>query len=237
MWYDVPREGEEMRYPNIHKARFLARPNRFIARVLLEGEELTVHVKNTGRCRELLVPGAPVWLVRSDNPSRKTAYDLVAVEKAGRLINMDSQAPNALFAEWARAGHFVPGLTLLRPETTWGNSRFDFYWEAGARRGFTEVKGCTLEEDGWTYFPDAPTERGVKHLEELARARAEGFEAAVCFVIQMADVDGFSPNDRTHPAFGEALRRAVDQGVEVLARQCAVSPGEVWMTGPVEIRL
>lgn len=226
-----------MRYPNIHKARFLARPNRFIARVLLEGEELTVHVKNTGRCRELLVPGAPVWLVRSDNPSRKTAYDLVAVEKAGRLINMDSQAPNALFAEWARAGHFVPGLTLLRPETTWGNSRFDFYWEAGARRGFTEVKGCTLEEDGWTYFPDAPTERGVKHLEELARARAEGFEAAVCFVIQMADVDGFSPNDRTHPAFGEALRRAVDQGVEVLARQCAVSPGEVWMTGPVEIRL
>ena len=226
-----------MRYPNIHKARFLARPNRVIARVLLEGEELTVHVKNTGRCRELLVPGAPVWLVRSDNPSRKTAYDLVAVEKAGRLINMDSQAPNALFAEWARAGHFVPGLTLLRPETTWGNSRFDFYWEAGARRGFTEVKGCTLEEDGWTYFPDAPTERGVKHLEELARARAEGFEAAVCFVIQMADVDGFSPNDRTHPAFGEALRRAVDQGVEVLARQCAVSPGEVWMTGPVEIRL
>ncbi|BDF67045.1 sugar fermentation stimulation protein SfsA [Oscillospiraceae bacterium] len=226
-----------MRYPNIHKARFLARPNRFIARVLLEGEELTVHVKNTGRCRELLVPGAPVWLVRSDNPARKTAYDLVVVEKAGRLINMDSQAPNALFAEWARAGHFVPGLTLLRPETTWGNSRFDFYWEAGAQRGFTEVKGCTLEEDGWTYFPDAPTERGVKHLEELVRARAEGFEAAVCFVIQMADVDGFSPNDRTHPAFGEALRRAADQGVEVLARQCAVSPGEVWMTGPVEIRL
>ena len=226
-----------MRYPNIHKARFLARPNRFIARVLLEGEELTVHVKNTGRCRELLVPGAPVWLVRSGNPSRKTAYDLVAVEKAGRLINVDSQAPNALFAEWARAGHFVPGLTLLRPETTWGNSRFDFYWEAGARRGFTEVKGCTLEEDGWTYFPDAPTERGVKHLEELVRARAEGFEAAVCFVIQMADVDGFSPNDRTHPAFGDALRRAADQGVEVLARQCAVSPGEVWMTGPVEIRL
>lgn len=226
-----------MRYPNIQKARFLARPNRFIARVLLGGEELTVHVKNTGRCRELLVPGAPVWLVRSDNPARKTAYDLVAVEKAGRLINMDSQAPNALFAEWARAGHFVPGLTLLRPETTWGNSRFDFYWEAGARRGFTEVKGCTLEKDGWTYFPDAPTERGVKHLEELARARAEGFEAAVCFVIQMADVDGFSPNDRTHPAFGEALRRAADQGVEVLARQCAVSPGEVWMTDPVEIRL
>lgn len=226
-----------MRYPNIQKARFLARPNRFIARVLLGGEELTVHVKNTGRCRELLVPGAPVWLVRSDNPARKTAYDLVAVEKAGRLINMDSQAPNALFAEWARASHFVPGLTLLRPETTWGNSRFDFYWEAGARRGFTEVKGCTLEKDGWTYFPDAPTERGVKHLEELARSRAEGFEAAVCFVIQMADVDGFSPNDRTHPAFGEALRRAADQGVEVLARQCAVSPGEIWMTDPVEIRL
>ena len=165
-----------MRYKNIHKAAFLARPNRFIARVLLGGEELTVHVKNTGRCRELLVPGCTVYLEKSDNLARKTAYDLVAVEKAAsdgtcRLINMDSQAPNRLFAEWAAAGHFVPGLTLLRPETTWGHSRFDFYWEAGERKGFVEVKGCTLEEDGWTYFPDAPTERGVKHLEELLKAR------------------------------------------------------------------
>jgi len=231
-----------MRYKNIHRATFLARPNRFIARVLVDGEELTVHVKNTGRCRELLVPGCTVYLEKSDNPARKTAYDLVAVEKATpdgtcRLINMDSQAPNRLFAEWAAAGHFVPGLTLLRPETTWGNSRFDFYWEAGERKGFVEVKGCTLEEDGWTYFPDAPTERGVKHLEELLKARQEGYEAAVCIVIQMAAVDGFSPNDRTHPAFGEALRRAAAGGVEVLAYACDVAPEEVRMTEPVPVHL
>ena len=149
-----------MRYKNIYKATFLARPNRFIARVVVEGREETVHVKNTGRCRELLVPGCSVYLERSDNPARKTAYDLVAVEKVGedsavRLINMDSQAPNRLFEEWARGGQFVPGLTLLRPETTWGHSRFDFYWEAGERKGFVEVKGCTLEEGNWTYFPDA----------------------------------------------------------------------------------
>lgn len=268
-----------MRYKNIHKATFLARPNRFIARVLLDGEEVTVHVKNTGRCRELLVPGCTVYLEKSDNPARKTAYDLVAVEKVApdgtcRLINMDSQAPNKLFEEWTRSGQFVPGLTLLRPETTWGNSRFDFYWEAegkgaprepsevglvgrggtakrasprartGARdaklvptRGFVEVKGCTLEEGGWTYFPDAPTERGVKHLEELLRARQEGYEAAVCIVIQMAAVDGFSPNDRTHPAFGEALRRAAAGGVEVLAYACDVTPEEVRMTEPVPVKL
>lgn len=242
-----------MRYKNIHKAIFLARPNRFIARVLLDGEELTVHVKNTGRCRELLVPGCTVYLEKSGNPARKTAYDLVAVEKAApdgtcRLINMDSQAPNKLFEEWARSGQFVPGLTLLRPETTWGNSRFDFYWEAEGRagykpaqtplrRGFVEVKGCTLEEGGWTYFPDAPTERGVKHLEELLRARQEGYEAAVCIIIQMAAVDGFSPNDRTHPAFGEALRRAAAGGVEVLAYACDVTPEEVRMTAPVPVKL
>lgn len=233
-----------MRYQNIHKATFLARPNRFIARVLLEGEELTVHVKNTGRCRELLVPGCTVYLEKSSNPARKTAFDLVAVEKGARLINMDSQAPNKLFGEWAKAGHFVPGLSLLRPETAWGRSRFDFYWEAGeragaepVRKGFVEVKGCTLEEDGWTYFPDAPTERGVKHLEELIRAREEGYEAAVFFVIQMAGAQGFSPNDRTHPAFGEALRRADAAGVDVLAYGCDVAPGEVYITEKVPIKL
>ncbi len=248
-----------MRYQNIHKATFLARPNRFIAKVLLDGEELTVHVKNTGRCKELLVPGYTVYLEKSSNPARKTAYDLVAVEKGERLINMDSQAPNRLFEEWARAGHFVPGLTFLRPETTWGHSRFDFYWEAGeraglepapappmkevgagprpARRGFVEVKGCTLEEDNWTYFPDAPTERGVKHLEELLLAKQQGYEAAICVVIQMAGVDGFSPNDSTHPEFGEALRRAAAGGVEVLAYECKVIPGEVYITSKVPVKL
>jgi len=226
-----------MRYENIHKAVFLSRPNRFIAKVLLDGEELTVHVKNTGRCKELLVPGRAVYLEKSDNPARKTAYDLVAVEKGERLINMDSQAPNRLFREWAQAGRFIPGLTLLRPETVWGNSRFDFYWEAGPRKGFVEVKGCTLEEGNWTYFPDAPTDRGVKHLHELIRAGEQGFESAVCFVIQMADVAGFSPNDRTHPAFGAALRQAACAGVEVLAVECAVTPGEAHITGPVSIKL
>lgn len=226
-----------MRYQNIHKAVFLSRPNRFIARVLLEGEEVTVHVKNTGRCKELLVPGCTVYLEKSANPARKTLYDLVTVEKGERIINMDSQAPNRLFEEWAREGHFVPGLTLLRPETTWGRSRFDFYWEAGERKGFVEIKGCTLEEDGWTYFPDAPTERGVKHLEELLQAKKQGYEAAVCFVIQMMDVRGFSPNDRTHPAFGRALRKAADDGVEILTYECWVTPEEVYITREVRIEL
>lgn len=226
-----------MRYQNIHKAVFLSRPNRFIARVLLEGEEVTVHVKNTGRCKELLVPGCTVYLEKSANPARKTLYDLVTVEKGERIINMDSQAPNRLFEEWAREGHFVPGLTLLRPETTWGRSRFDFYWEAGERKGFVEIKGCTLEEDGWTYFPDAPTERGVKHLEELLQAKKQGYEAAVCFVIQMMDVRGFSPNDRTHPAFGQALRKAAAGGVEILAYECRVTPEEVYITREVRIKL
>ena len=226
-----------MRYPNIHKGIFLSRPNRFIARVLVDGEELTVHVKNTGRCKELLIPGVTVWLVKSDNPARKTLYDLVAVEKGERLINMDSQAPNRLFEEWAVNGHYQGDLTLLRPETTWGNSRFDFYWEKGERRGCTEVKGCTLEKDGWTYFPDAPTERGVKHLEELIKVRETGLEAAVCFVIQMDRVSGFSPNDLTHPAFGEALRRASANGVEVMARTCHVTPQELWITDAVPVCL
>ena len=230
-----------MRYPHIVTGTFLARPNRIIAKVLVEGREETVHVKNTGRCRELLVPGATVYLEPSDNPARKTRYDLVTVEKAVpggvRVINMDSQAPNKLFEEWARAGHFVPDLTLLRPETAWGTSRFDFYWETKDRRGFVEVKGCTLEKDGWTYFPDAPTLRGVKHLEELIRARAEGYEAAVCLVIQMAHVDGFSPNDATHPEFGAALRRARAAGVDILAYECQVIPGEVYITSKVPIQL
>lgn len=232
-----------MRYPNLTEGIFLSRPNRFIAKVLVDGREETVHVKNTGRCKELLVPGCRVFLERSDNPARKTAYDLVTVEKAAygdqpaRLINMDSQAPNRLFEEWARAGHFLPELSLLRPETKWGNSRFDFYWEKGERKGFVEIKGCTLERDGWTYFPDAPTERGVKHLEELLAARAAGYEAAVCFVIQMAGVEGFSPNDETHPAFGTALRNAAAGGVRVLAYECDVIAGEVRITKEVPIRL
>ena len=161
-------------------------------------------------------------------------------ERAGRpslLVNMDAQAPNAVFREWAEGGGFLPGLTLLRPETTWGRSRFDFYWEAGARRGFVEVKGVTLEKDGHARFPDAPTERGVKHLEELMACQAEGYEAVVCFVIQMAGMRDFAPNDATHPAFGDALRRAAAAGVRVLAVECAAAPDRLTITKTVPVRL
>ncbi len=226
-----------MTYPNSIPARFLSRPNRFVAQVELDGVETTVHVKNTGRCRELLVPGARVWLVKSDNPSRKTAYDLVSVEKGDRLINMDSQAPNAVFGEWAQAGCFVPGLTLLKPEYKHGDSRFDFYWEAGDRKGFVEVKGVTLEQNGAVYFPDAPTQRGIKHLHGLIDCLDEGYEAAVCFVIQMEQADFFSPNDKTHPAFGEALRQAHAAGVRVLALSCSVTPDSLSISAPVPVRL
>ena len=226
-----------MQYGKILPARFLSRPNRFVARVEAEGEELVCHVKNTGRCRELLVPGATVWLEESPNPSRKTKFDLIAVEKRDRLINMDAQAPNKVFREWAAAGGFREGLTLLRPETTYGSSRFDFYWESSKSRGFVEVKGVTLEEDGVVRFPDAPTLRGVKHLDELVKAREAGYEAAVCFVIQMEDVRWFAPNDVTHPEFGQALRRAAQAGVEILAMDCAVTPQSLTMGNPVLVKL
>lgn len=227
-----------MQYSSVTPATFLSRPNRFVARVLLDGEPQTVHVKNTGRCRELLVPGTTVYLAAGDNPARKTKYDLVAVEKGTLLVNMDSQATNKVFAEWAQTGAFRPGLTMLRPETVWGNSRFDFYWEAAdGRQGFVEVKGVTLEEGGHARFPDAPTLRGVKHLEELARCRSEGYEAAVCFVLQMAGMVDFAPNDVTHPAFGEALRRAAEHGVEVLAMECDVTPDSLTLARPVPVKL
>ena len=235
-----------MTYQNIRPAVFLARPNRFIARVDLDGREETVHVKNTGRCRELLVPGCTVYLEGSANSQRKTEFDLVAVEKAPPdqphlLVNMDAQAPNRVFGEWMSAGRGealgLPKPALLRSETTWGNSRFDFYWELSDRRGFVEVKGCTLEENGLALFPDAPTERGVKHLRELIACRQAGYEAAVCFVIQMAGMTAFSPNDATHPEFGAALREAHRAGVRVLAVECGVTPDSLEMTGPVPIQL
>lgn len=226
-----------MQYKTICPAVFLERPNRFVALVELDGQRETVHVKNTGRCRELLRPGRRVWLAEGETPARKTRYDLVAVDKDGLLVNMDAQAPNRVFAEWAGGGNFIPGLTLLRPETVWGQSRFDFYWEAGERRGFVEVKGCTLEEDGLCRFPDAPTERGVKHLRELTACLAEGYEAAVCFVVQMEGMKRFSPNDATHPAFGDALRAASAAGVQVLAQGCHVEPDSLTITHRVPVVL
>lgn len=229
-----------MRYEDVVKGRFLFRPNRFIAHVEVDGREVVAHVKNTGRCRELLVPGAAVYLQdwgEDFAARRKTRYDLIAVEKGSLLVNMDSQAPNHVFREWAQSGAFVPELTLLRPEYTWGSSRFDFYWEAGARRGLTEVKGVTLELDRHAKFPDAPTQRGVKHLEELMAAREQGYDAAVCFVIQMEGMGSFSPNDETHPQFGQALRRAADLGVKVMAIECRVTPDSLEMTREIPIIL
>lgn len=227
-----------MQYQSVRPGRFLSRPNRFIAKVLLDGVEEVVHVKNTGRCRELLVPGATVYLALGDNPNRKTRYDLIAVEKGPLMVNMDSQATNRVFGEWAGAGQFRPGLTLLRPETVWGNSRFDFYWEdAAGCKGFVEVKGVTLEDQGHARFPDAPTLRGVKHLEELALCRADGYEATVCFVLQMGGMKDFAPNDVTHPTFGDALRRAAAAGVEVLAMECVVTPNSLNIAAPVPVKL
>ena len=226
-----------MQYQNVKKGIFLTRPNRFIAHVEVDGATQVVHVKNTGRCRELLVPGASVYLEQSANPARKTKYDLIAVEKGELLINMDAQAPNQVFREWADQGGFLPGLTQLRPETTWGSSRFDFYWEVGDRRGSVEGKGVTLGENGHARFPDAPTERGVKHLEELIRCQDEGYEAAVCFVLQMEGMKDFAPNDSTHPAFGQALRKAAQAGVQILAHTCRVTPETLTIADPVPVCL
>ena len=233
-----------MRYDNILPATFLARPNRFIAHAVLDGETVVCHVKNTGRCRELLVPGCTVYLQdHGSNLSRKTRYDLIAVEKqrprkTPLLINMDSQAPNKVFAEWARSGSFLPDLTLLRPETTWGGSRFDFYYETAAgEKGFVEVKGCTLEEYGLASFPDAPTERGVKHIEELTHCLSEGYRAMILFIVKMKDVTHLEPNDRTHPAFGEALRKAQNAGVRIEAVDCVITPDSVTARNPLSIKL
>ena len=226
-----------MRYPNIHRAAFIERPNRFVARCLLEGEPITVHVKNTGRCRELLVPGAEVWLTKSDNPTRKTAFDLIAVQKGPRLINMDSNAPNTAFGEYVRAGKFLSDAQKICSEVRWGDSRFDFCMESGGKTHYIEVKGVTLEENGAVRFPDAPTERGVKHLRELQRAAAEGYGAHAVFVIQMKGVTQFSPNDDTHPAFGAALREAAKNGVQVHAFWCEVTPDTMEIAGSVKICL
>ena len=226
-----------MRYPNIHLGRFLRRPNRFIAHVELDGQEVVCHVKNTGRCRELLVPGAAVWLCKSDNPARKTAYDLVAVQKGDLLINMDSAAPNAVFGEFARAGKFLPDTEGVKSEVRYGASRFDFCITAGGQTHYVEVKGVTLEEAGVVRFPDAPTERGVRHLRELMDAKAAGYGAHAVFVIQMERAGYFTPNERTHPAFAVALKEAAEAGVQVHAYLCRVTSDGMEMAEPVPVVL
>ncbi len=233
-------EVRVMKYNQITKGRFLRRPNRFIAMVEIDGQAEACHVKNTGRCGELLVAGAEVWLEKSQNPNRKTAYDLVTVRKGQDLINMDSQAPNKVALEWLQ-GNVLPSRAYVKPECKFGNSRLDFYVEAElggiCRKIFIEVKGVTLEEDGVARFPDAPTERGIKHLQELERAVREGYEGVALFVIQMKGVRHFEPNDRTHPQFGEALRRAAKAGVRVLAYDCRVSAEEIVLDQAVEVKL
>lgn len=225
-----------MKYGKMVKGTFLSRPNRFIAKIEIDGKEETVHVKNTGRCRELLPIGAEVWCEISDNPNRKTKYDLITVRKGERLINMDSQAPNAAVKEWLQNGGLGP-IEDLKAESFHGDSRFDFSFTLDGKSCFMEVKGVTLEEDGVCAFPDAPTERGVKHLRGLAEAVKAGYGAFVLFVIQMPDVKYLHPNDKTDPAFGAALREAAENGVTVLAMDCAVTEDEMFLRLPVLVRL
>lgn len=225
-----------MKYEKMVPGIFRNRPNRFIAHVQIDGQEQTVHVKNTGRCRELLVPGARVWCQESDSPGRKTKFDLIAVEKGSRIINMDSQAPNAAAKEWLLAGGLGP-VENLRSETVHGDSRFDFSFTLAGKPCFLEVKGVTLEHNGVCAFPDAPTARGEKHLRGLIRAAREGCGAYVLFVIQMSPVSSLHPNDATDPAFGRALREAAENGVTVLAVDCKVTPDSMVIGNPVPVIL
>ena len=225
-----------MRYPDMIPGRFRSRPNRFIAHVEIDGREEIVHVKNTGRCRELLIPGAEVWCQRSANPDRKTKFDLITVRKGDRLINMDSQAPNAAAKEWLQAGG-LGEISDLRAEAVMGGSRFDFSFEKDGKRCFLEVKGVTLEDDGVCAFPDAPTDRGRRHLDGLCKLASEGYGAYVLFVIQMADVKYLRPHDERDPAFGEALRRAAAGGVTVLAMDCGVTEDTMILRCPVLVKL
>ena len=227
-----------MRYRQVVPATFLARPNRFVAEVLLsDGQTIVCHVKNTGRCRELLVPGTRVWLEKSENPLRKTAYDLIAVEKGVRLVNMDAQAPNRVFHEWVASCGVFGERVLVRPEYRYGESRLDFCLETERGAHLVEVKGVTLEDNGHARFPDAPTERGVRHIRELQRAVENGIDATLFFVIQMENIQTLRPNDETHPAFGAAMREAAAAGVRIMAWDCAVTPDTLTICRQVPVLL
>ena len=223
-----------MTYHPVKTGLFRARPNRFIAHVEVDGIDTVCHVKNTGRCKELLVPGCTVVLEPAQNPARKTPYDVIAVYKGDRLINMDSQAPNKVAEEYLR--HRFPH-AVIRREVTYGDSRFDFHLSNEEKEWWIEVKGCTLEVDNVGYFPDAPTDRGVKHLRHLTKAAQEGYQAAVLFIIQMEGITAIRPNDVTHPAFGEALRNAAQNGVEIWAVDCNVAPNTLTHRNPVTVEL
>lgn len=228
---------ERMKYENISEGRFISRPNRFIAEVEMQDGRRAVHVKNTGRCRELLVPGAAVYLEKSAAPGRKTGYDLVAVQKDGKIVNMDSLAPNRAVHEWIASGKYFKDVTLIRPETFYKDSRFDFYVEAGTRKIYIEVKGVTLEKDRTALFPDAPSERALKHVKELIGAVGKGFEGYVIFVIQMKGPERFMPNREAQPGFADVLQRAKEAGVHILAYDCSVSADEIELCEPVEVEL
>ena len=226
-----------MKYNKTVKATFIERPNRFVAKVNLDGEEIYCHVKNTGRCRELLVPGATVWLEDSENPARKYRYSLVTVRKGERLVNMDSQAPNKAVGEWLSGGRYFKNIKLLKPESKYGSSRFDFYCEYEDKKAFIEVKGVTLENGNVVSFPDAPTERGARHVSELAECIKEGYEAYIIFVVQMRNVLHFEPNPVNDPVFVAALKEAEKAGVNIIAVDCEVTDTEMAIKDFVSVKI
>lgn len=226
-----------MEYKNILPGEFISRPNRFIAHVKIDGKTEICHVKNTGRCREILVSGAKVFVSKADNPNRSTGYDLISVWKDQRLINIDSGAPNKVFYQWLRGGGYIQNISLIKPEAAYGSSRLDCYIEAGERRIYAEVKGATLERSGAALFPDAPTQRGVRHIEELCRCIDEGYEAMIVFIVQMKGVSYFTPNYETHAEFGNALKTAEEKGVKIIALDCEVSETGITAGDFVEVRL
>lgn len=226
-----------MKYENIKEAKFLGRPNRFIAEILVNGKTEICHVKNTGRCRELLVPDAKIFVQEFNKTERKTKYDLIAVKKGERLVNMDSQAPNKVFGEWIEKSDFFGKLCYVKAECKYKNSRFDFYVEAGERKIFVEIKGVTLENDGVVSFPDAPTERGLKHIIELSECIKDGYEAYIFFIVQMKDVLYFEPNRKTHPEFADALKNAEKKGVKIKCLDCRVLPDCLEAEDFVKIKL
>lgn len=226
-----------MKYENIVKARFIKRHNRFVAEVELEGEAILCHVKNTGRCKELLIEGVTVFLQKATNPARKYQYSLISVQKGNRLVNMDSSAPNKAVYEWLKKGDYFKNITYIKPESTYGKSRFDFYFEYDGKKAYAEVKGVTLENDNVVSFPDAPTERGLKHVNELCECLKQGFEAYIIFVVQMKDVSFFEPNVTHDPNFSKGLVSAAEKGVKVLCFECEVTETQMNITKEVKVKL
>ncbi|NMB98051.1 MAG: DNA/RNA nuclease SfsA [Clostridiaceae bacterium] len=227
-----------MKYKNIKQAKFINRPNRFIANIEIDSNKEICHVKNTGRCKELLIPGARIFVQESDNKTRKTKYDLISVYKGNKLVNIDSQVPNKVFHEWLLECDLIENISFIKPESTYGSSRFDFYIETSDnRRIFVEVKGVTLEKNGIAMFPDAPTERGVKQIVELCRCMDDGYEAYVVFIVQMKDVLYLTPNNVTHKAFGDALKAANNKGLNIIALDTWVTENSISAGDYVDVRL